>query len=366
MKKLYYSFLLLFAIASCHDKNTDSDIFNGEIKINEDTIIQQEIEFKELVFQDPNFGEIAIQDSLAFFMNPKLSTHWYQVFDLNNNAEIGRYVNKGNGHKEFSPIAPIFNFYIENNDTKTVLFEANKERISVWNITKSLTNKSTVIEKQIKMPWMQENNGACFNEIFVKDSCTVYAKVSAISTENQDATLPYYQIRDLRNGEKKSEIHVFKKDILDKKTKYQPEVFYSHDVIKPDGSKIAQAMLHVPQINIIDTKSGTAVAYQLNYHMTLSDLETYEDLKTYFIRICADNEYIYTVFYGKEPWGLYDIPCVNQIYIFDWNGNLIKKILTKHCIDNIAVDHVNKILYTTSPMDEKLYYIKTNELIGKN
>ena len=72
------------------------------------------------------------------------------------------------------------------------------------------------------------------------------------------------------------------------------------------------------------------------------------------------------MFYGKEPWGLYDIPCVNQIYIFDWNGNLIKKILTKHCIDNIAVDHVNKILYTTSPMDEKLYYIKTNELIGKN
>lgn len=111
-------------------------------------------------------------------------------------------------------------------------------------------------------------------------------------------------------------------------------------------------MLHVPQIKIIDTKSGTAVAYQLNYHVTLSDLETYEDLKTYFIRICADNEYIYTVFYGKEPWGLYDISCVNQIYIFDRNGNLIKKILIKHCIDNIAVDHVNKILYTTSPMDE--------------
>ena len=125
-------------------------------------------------------------------------------------------------------------------------------------------------------------------------------------------------------------------------------------------------MLHVPQINIIDTKSGTAVAYQLNYHMTLSDLETYEDLKTYFIRICADNEYIYTVFYGKEPWGLYDIPCVNQIYIFDWNGNLIKKILTKHCIDHIAVDHVNKILYTTSPMDEKLYYIKRINLHRKH
>lgn len=41
----------------------------------------------------------------------------------------------------------------------------------------------------------------------------------------------------------------------------------------------------------------------------------------------------------------------------------IHKIITKHCIDEIAVDGINKILYTTSPMDEKLYYIKTDELI---
>lgn len=41
----------------------------------------------------------------------------------------------------------------------------------------------------------------------------------------------------------------------------------------------------------------------------------------------------------------------------------IHKIITKHCIDEIAVDGINKILYTTSPMDEKLYCIKTDELI---
>lgn len=38
---------------------------------------------------------------------------------------------------------------------------------------------------------------------------TVCAKVSAISAENQDPTSPYYQIRDLRDGEKKSEIYLF-------------------------------------------------------------------------------------------------------------------------------------------------------------
>ena len=54
---------------------------------------------------------------------------------------------------------------------------------------------------------------------------------------------------------------------------------------------------------------------------------------------------------------------MNQIYIFNWEGRLVSKIITKHCIGEIAVDGINKILYTTSYMDDTLYYAKTDELI---
>lgn len=198
-------------LTSCGNTCMDADIFNGKIKGIEDNAVQKEFEFKALEVNGSNFGYPAIQDSLVYFMNPQLHSHWYQVFNLNSRDEAELYVSKGNGYKEFAAISPIYNFCIENNDIKTVLFEPSKEQISVWNITKSLADKSTIIEKQIKMPWKKENQGTCFNELFMKDSCTIYAKVSAAPINKYDASLPYYQIRDLRNGEKISEIHVFKK-----------------------------------------------------------------------------------------------------------------------------------------------------------
>ena len=362
MKKLYY-IILLFFIASCNDMCNDSDVFNGEIYTIEDNVPQQEVTFQEYELNKPFLGYFAVRDSLVCVMNPRLPSNWYQVLNVNTPDDAINFVGKGNGHKEFSAVCPIFNFYTENNDTKGVLFDANKEQLSIWNITRSLSDASTVIEKQIRFPWRRENRGACFNELFIKDSCTIYAKVSAIPLGEHDASLPYYQIRDLRDGKKTSEIHLFKKSIVNKQTKHKPETFfYSHDAMKPDGSKIAQIMLFVPQLNIIDTESGNAIAYHLNDGMRLVDLQNCDEFKPYFTCICADDNYIYAAFYGKNEWGINDIPCINNIYIFDWNGKLRKKIITKHSIDKIAVDNVTKVLYTSSPADEKLYYIDTSKL----
>lgn len=212
---------------------------------------------------------------------------------------------------------------------------------------------------------MRQNRGACYNEIFIKDANTLFAKVTSIPINEYEATLPYYQIRDLKSGEKTADIQIFKRGITNKHKEYLPEVFlYSHDAMKPDGSRIAQAMGNVPQLNVIDTETGKVVAYRLSDEMSLSDLETAEELKPCFLRACADDKYIYAAFWGKEDWDIREVPCVNQLYVFDWDGRLISKITTKHCIGEIAVDHVNRILYTTSPMDEKLYYIKTEELVG--
>lgn len=364
MKKASCVLLLLICV-SCNNKSSDFDIFNGSIKNIEDSISQKEVIFNEIEFNDPCYGELAVYDTLAYFMNDQLPSHWYQVFNLKTRDEIGKFVMKGNGSEEFTPVSCIDNFFVENNELRTLIFEVNKERAHIWNISKSLTENSTVIESQVTIPWKKENKGACFNEVFIRDRNTAYAKVQSMPINEHEATLPYYQIIDLRNGDKKSEIHIFKKNVVNKKVEIIPEVLFdSHDVMKPDGTKIAQAMLNVPQLNIIDTESKITEGSLLNYNMTLSDLETRKELNIYFIRVCADDNYIYTVYYGKKLWGADDIPCINNLFVFDWAGQLVSKITTKHCIDQIAVDNVNKILYTTSPMDEKLYYIKTDELVG--
>lgn len=362
MKKI--SCILLLVLASCN-KNVDSDIFNGNIEKIEDNVVQKEIKFNEFEFNNPNYGKLAIYDTLAIYMTPQSPSHWYQVFNLNTGEELGKFAMKGNGHEEFGPVGNIDNFHVEDNELKTLVFEANKERVHLWNITKSLAEGTTVIEREVKMPWRKETKGACFNEIFMKDSNTAYAKVQSLPVNEYEATLPYYQIMDLKNGEQTSGINIFKRPVVNKKTDCLPEILLdSHDVMKPDGTKIAQAMLNVPQLNIIDTGSKTVEGHLLDCDMALSDLETRKAFNLYFIRICADDDYIYTVYYGEEPWGANDIPCLNRLFVFDWDGNLVSKIVTKHCMDRIAVDNRNRILYTTSFLNEKLYYIKTDELTG--
>lgn len=82
MKTIYYV-LLLLVLASCNNKSQDTGILNGEIICIEEHAPEKEVEFKELTLKGLNFGNLAIHDSLAFFMNPKLQSKWFQLFNRN-------------------------------------------------------------------------------------------------------------------------------------------------------------------------------------------------------------------------------------------------------------------------------------------
>lgn len=125
MKTIGY-FLLLLVLASCNNKGQDTDIFNGEIINIEEKAPEKEIEFKKLTLRGFNFGNLAIHDSIAFFMNPKLQSKWFQLFNFHTLDEVGEFVGKGNGHEEFIAVGPIWNFYTEKNDLKTLIFDGNK------------------------------------------------------------------------------------------------------------------------------------------------------------------------------------------------------------------------------------------------
>lgn len=363
MRKLCYIFILL-ALGSCGSR--DTDFFNGEMIDIKDNAMEKEVEFKSVEFDGITSGCLSVYDSLAICLNIGSSSHWYQVLNLKSGEEIGKFAMRGNGHKDFTPVGRITNYCIEGNELKTLIFEPNREYVHIWNITRSLSDNTTVIDRQIKIPWREQNKGACFQDIFIKDSNTAYCRVDPVPVNDHESTLPYYQIRDLESGEKTGEIQIFKKCVVNKQLDYIPEFFYSNDAMNPDGSKIVQVMMNVPQLNIIDLKTKKTVGYHLDSGMNISDLETAKDMNWYFLNMCADEDYIYSVFWGKGPLEVREIPCINKIYVFDWDGHFVSKITTKHCIDKMAVDPVNKILYTTSTVDDKLYYIDTEELIGNS
>lgn len=355
---------LLFILISCSNESIDDKIFNGTIVpiVDKSTEIQK-IKLDHIPLYGANYGYIAAHDSLMLFMNPKLGSHFFNIFHLYNGDDFGEFVNKGIGKDEFISVAPVYQLFKENGDIKTLLFAPNEEKLLFWNITHSLSMDTTIIDKNISCPWRTVNNGICYDKIFYI-SDTLYMKVPSFPIGDDDATLPYYKCYDLTTDSLIGAYHIYKQSVKNGDGYIIPESFYaSHDAIKPDGSKIVQAMVNLPQLNILNLKTGDVVGYRFDGFEGYSIFKTNSKIKSYFIRIHVDNNYIYTVYWGKDKWGIKEIPYVNTIYIFDWHGNLVKKLETDLDIDNIYVNTTNNRLYVTRPKDDDVYSIDLTSVL---
>jgi DNA-binding beta-propeller fold protein YncE len=134
-------------------------------------------------------------------------------------------------------------------------------------------------------------------------------------------------------------------------------------VIRPDGSKIVQTMGNLAQINIIDTNTGQVIGYRMKNTPGFSFFETRMDSrKTYFIRVQANNNYIYTSYWGKQPWGLKEVPDINTIYVFDWNGKLLYKIVVDQTVHEFWLDEVRNRLYITNESVDDVFYLDLNDI----
>ena len=137
--------------------------------------------------------------------------------------------------------------------------------------------------------------------------------------------------------------------------------FYSWDVMKPDGSKFVQVMACLPQINMIDTRTGDLVGYRMKNGPDFSLLKT--DVKStnrYYNNVQADDRYIYATYWGKELWngrvGV-KLPLFNTIHVFDWNGKLLYKLITDQSYFCVWLDSVRNRLYTLNMDTEEVYYL---------
>lgn len=364
MKKVFVLILYVCLAVSygCH-KNNDSTYFNGEVRCIEDTIKNVEnVKLKPVSLLGANYGWMAAYDSLMFFMNPKLSDRFFNVFNVNTGEEIGTFCDKGGGPNEVVSIGPIFQFFIEENELKTLLFASNEEKLLIWNITQSIKQGKTVMDKIIPYAWRIENKGAYYNEMFLLDKNALIAKVDASPINDEEAALPFYQKRTVDTNKCLKTYSIYKQAIKNDKASIIPEAFFSsNDAFKPDGTKIVQAMIHLPQLNIIDVQTGKTVGYRLKENVDFTIFEGKQEIKDYFVRLQVDNNYIYVMYWGKLPWKHNEIPFINTIYVFDWNGKMIRKMVTDHAMNGMWIDAVKNRLYITEPLTDDVFYCELDD-----
>jgi hypothetical protein len=186
----------------------------------------------------------------------------------------------------------------------------------------------------------------------------------------EEVTTPFYEKRSVYTKEVLRDYPVYKKkSVKNRDAGLLEHFFYTWDAIKPDGTKIVQAMRDLPQINIIDTRTGKVTGFRMQNGLDFSQLESSIDIRSkhiYYNCVHADDNFIYATYWGKEPWvdriGV-EMPLLNTIHVFDWNGKLLYELITdRPFFRSIWLDQVRNRLYTIDVNTDDVYYLDLDKL----
>lgn len=357
-------FFILFLC--CNSNNYDKEYFNGKIQyFDENNITTLDVKSKHLTLNGNNTGMIAVYDSLLICWSPNYQNHFFKIFNVDTGEEIGNFCNKGRGDNELISVGCIMQLFKKGNDIMTILYASNEGKLFLWNISQS-TEKGTTIYDTI-VPY--KNNRIFFDFYQTDDILFAYKPAEYVTAK--EATTPYYEKRTIFTNELIQKYPIYKTNSIQNNNASEKNsvnfFFYTWDTMKPDGSKIVQVMRHLPQINILDVSTGNLTGCRMKNSPDFSLLGTnMESMNVYYNCVQADDNYIYTTYWGEKPWddrlGT-ELPVFNKIHVFDWNGKLLYKLTTDHSFFRIWLDPVRKRLYTINLNNDNVYYLDSDDFI---
>ncbi|MDR2586144.1 MAG: hypothetical protein LBC84_08015 [Prevotellaceae bacterium] len=360
-RKIFNSTLLgiVIGIFVCCTINKDKEIFNGEIQYIDDShkVIKNITSRPVLMSDGIPTGLIAVYDSLLICWNSERD-HFFNIINLDTGKEIGNFCEIGRGPREAISVNCIVQLFKKENDICTYLWAYNESRLFLWNISQSIEKRKTIYDTIVDY----EKNRYFFLFSLSEDELFVNRPSDYLAID--EITMPFYEKRTISTQAILQDYRIYTKATL-----LNGDIgnFYTWDVMKSDGSKIAQAMKRLPQINILDTHTGDVIGYRIKNSNDFSHLllDTDVDIEIHYINIHADNNYLYATYWGKEPWpGRIEdgFPFVNIIHIFDWNGKQLYELITDQSFFHIWVDPVRNRLYTINMNTDEVYYLDLNEL----
>lgn len=217
--------------------------------------------------------------------------------------------------------------------------------------------------------WLQD---ITLNKVFTIDKNRIISKNTSVSFDEYPHENHYYMI-DFRDslhffgvGNVNSEYKIQEIDLISGKVINEfgkieeipdnmslllfKSVYQSLIFAKPTGDKLVLPYRYIDAIEIFNTETGSGVAilgpekYDVKYIPLPHGMSRTDETKFAFVNGTVTNEYIYLAYSGRtrESSNSYDGNC---IYIYDWNGNPIRKLILNKFIQGMAVSKDNEILY---------------------
>ena len=228
-------------------------------------------------------------------------------------------------------------------------------RVSLINITKSLQEGRTVIERRVT----HKPEYDFMNALFVVDSVGLVGHQPGYQNGTNMAPLVM-----LRNGEFQLYGEYPKvNNILDEERWKKWANFNSVSLsMKPDQSRFAVAMDHYDRLDIFDRDGQFIMSYRdpekyalYNYSDIITPSKSVpKQYKDYYYGTAATEDFLFTLYYdvSVEKWDEFH---PTTIRIFDWDGNLKAELFCPDKLWNLSVDEENGYLYGGSYQQETLF-----------
>ena len=230
--------------------------------------------------------------------------------------------------------------------------------------------------------WLQD---IILKKVFTIDKRKVVNKIIPVSFneffyENQyymidfKDSLHYFGIGYINSEYKIQEIELITGKVIDEYEKIEetPEnisiplfksVYQSFIYVKPTGDKIVLPYRFLDAIEIYNIKTRSSVAihgpegYDVEYKPMGNMMTKTEKTRIAFVNGTVTNKYIYLSYSGRKRYSS-DYFYGNCIYVYDWDGNPVRKIVLNRFIQGLVVSQDDKTLYA--------FDVKTGFLIKAN
>ena len=347
IRLLLLNLLLLFLFLSSCQKEP---FFRGTIEKH--TFADKEIikiSGKRLNLEGNYTGGLMIVGTELIFNSRKFGDYDAYVFNYETGVPIGKLFPKGNGPSEYPGIIVYTWQTIQKADSSLCIWIYNSiDQYQLINLTNSLISGTTVIDSIIPYKYI-EHGSVFYGKTFFNEH-QIIGRMQSTYNDSKTFTPTYYRIYNgIPNDTNFVDITIYNPQSYHSNQGYVG-FFDSMDTYNPSQNKIAQALIMVPQLNIIDINDGTIKGFIFDENKDINSIITKKESKTYYISIASSSECIYALFldgysnYSQSPQS-------NIIHVFDWNGNPVKQYELDIPIAEIGYDIVNNVLYGSDNND---------------
>ena len=340
--KNFVSILLVCFLCAC---SNDNEYYHADsIKELHVGICEDTIRGEFLVSTDTRPNGIECYDSILIVMGSSYSQNLFNFYNVMSKEKILSFGSIGHARNEFAN-APIYSYFDANGDDLMLYFPDEKST-KVLNFSETIRQKKGIFEN----PQTHKYEGESY--FFVnKDTSVVRKGVSYIDPRDGLFFPPQITIHA---GNTAKNIEIYPQII---KTNNYGLLHFSYSSvvrIKPDKTKLVEALCLLDIINIIDIKTGKVLGIKESNTYGFEDIERIakdpdieRKVKVYTHGMYITDKHIFllqdrcTV---SELQGN-DVSSTPTLLILDWDGELIGMVCLDKDIYSFACDEKASVLY---------------------